>query len=160
MQRVLFIAALLIAVVVGGRALRYALASDETKIGWMFADEVEAFASASLLRVTPHFAADFRDSTAGIDQQTLRAAVVWVWQNRRNADGRFAWHVEMPGGIATLSIDGDKATATFPLELHKGDDDRKQLLWRLDVTAQLERRDGDWTIVQSTHETVAGGRPR
>lgn len=146
----------------GGRALRVAMASDATRIGWLLAEEAAAFDGASLLNLLPHFATDFRDDTTGIDQPRLRAAVAWLWQNRRDAQGQFACRAALPEGAGVVEVDGDTATARFPLQLLARDapDTRDaEPLWELQVEARLQRRNGAWWLVGSRHETTRGAQP-
>src|SRR5262245_1620975 len=117
MKRILLLVILVVAAVGGGRVLYHALASDQTRIGWLLQEEADAFNAASVLNLMPHFATAYRDDTTGIDQQLLRGGVAWAWQNERDANGRFAWHLELPEGAGDVSIDGDAATAVFPLQL-------------------------------------------
>jgi hypothetical protein len=159
MKRLLLLLVLGIAVFAGGRALYRSLASDETRIGWLLQDEVDAFNGASVLNLMPHFAADYRDDTAGVDAQMLRGGVAWAWQNQRGANGQFAWHLELPEHAGTVTIDGDAATAVFPLELFDGAGDAAQMVWSLRVDAKLLRKDGEWWIARSTHQTIAGRAP-
>jgi len=160
MKRVLLLVIVVVAAVGGGRALYHALASDQTRIGWLLQEEAAAFNAASVLNVMPHFATDYRDDTVGVDLQMLRGGVVWAWQNERDANGRFAWRLELPEGAGEVSIDGDAATAVFPLQLWKGGGDAAQLVWGLRVHAKLHRRDGEWWIERSSHETIAGKPPK
>jgi hypothetical protein len=160
MNRILLTLILALVAFFGGRAVYRAMASDETKIGWVLAAEVAAFEAASVLNLTPHFAADFRDDTTGIGLQTLRGAVVWAWQNELDAEGHFTWRLALPEGAGEVAVDGDSATATFPLQLFRGIGDEAKLVWGLRVTAKLERKDGSWWIVQSSHGTTEGTAPK
>ena len=56
----------------GGAALYRAMASDETKIRWVFEDEAAAFNGMALLVSMEGFASDYRDTTRGITRQQLR----------------------------------------------------------------------------------------
>ena len=89
MKRILLALVLVVAAFFVGRAFYRAFASDETKIGWLLADESAAFNDASMLNLMLNFASDYRDVTAGVDQQTLRAGVMWAWRSHRDGQGRF-----------------------------------------------------------------------
>ncbi|MCA8963705.1 MAG: hypothetical protein H6838_13975 [Planctomycetes bacterium] len=155
MKRVLLWLSLAIAAFFVGRAAYRAFVGDRTKIDWLLAEEAAAFNEASMLTVMPNFAADFRDGTSGIDGQSLRGAVVWAWQNRRDAEGNFAWRVDLPEGSGEVLIDGDAATATFPLHLST----EGGAVWELEVQAELQKRDGRWWLTGSRHTTKAGKAP-
>ncbi len=159
MKRLLLIGALIFVAFLAGRALYVSMASDETRIGWLFADEAAAFNSASAFSTLDHFALDYHDDTDGWDLPTLRGAVIWAFQNRRDAQHRFLLRVELPEQAGTVAVDGDTATAEFPVRLHEGRGSDERLGWELRVTAGLRRIDGEWRVVRSTHETVSGQRP-
>ncbi|MBL8725969.1 MAG: hypothetical protein JNK49_18130 [Planctomycetes bacterium] len=144
----------------GGRALYFALASDTTKIGRLLADEAAAFQGANILHLLPGFATDYRDDTTGADVRSLRAAVLWLWQNRRNAQGEFGWRVALPEGAGLVEVDGDAATAKFPLQLFDRVEADAEPRCELQVEARLARRSGDWWLVGSQHVTTAGRLPR
>ena len=160
MQRILLTLICIVAAFFGGRAVYRALASDETKIGWLLAAEAAAFNDASVLNLTPHFAADYRDDTTGITLQTLRGGEVWAWQSQRDAEDRFTWRLDLPERAGEVAVDGDAATATFPLQLYSGVGDEAKLVWGLRVTAKLQRQDGGWWIVRSSHSTTDGAVPK
>lgn len=160
MKRLLLTLILAVAAFFGGRAVYRAMASDETKIGWLLADEAAAFHAASLLNLMPNFAADYRDDTTGLSLQTLRGGVLWAWQNQRDAEDRFTWHLDLPEGPGEVAVDGDTATATFPLRLYSGSGDEAKLVWGLRVTATLQRQDGEWRIARSSHSTTEGAAPK
>lgn len=160
MKRILLGLCLLLAAFFVGRAACRAFASDETKIDWLLAEEVAAFNAASMLSVMPNFAADYRDATSGVDGQSLRAAVMWAWKNRRDAAGRFTWRVDLPTDSSEVLVDGDTATATFVLQLFEGvGDDGGESMWQLQVQAELHKRAGRWWLTSSTHQTTSGKAP-
>jgi hypothetical protein len=160
MKRVLLIAAAAIVVWFAGHALWRALASDQTKIRWLFAGEAAAFNDAAAFSVLESFASEYRDETLGLSRQSLRGAVLWTFQNRRDpASQRFLLRVAVPDDFA-LALEGDRATATLPLTLFEGLDTRERTIWDGRATVELERRDGTWLVVRSRHETVRGALPR
>lgn len=134
--------------------------SDEERIRALFATEAARFNAGAALRVLDSFAPDYRDETLDLDRQTLRGALLWVFQNRREAaSGRLVYDVGL-GEDYPIEIEGERATASVPVQLYEGLDERRRLAWSLRVAATLERRDGTWTVVRSTHETLAGRAPR
>ena len=160
MKRVLLAVALLIVAVVAGRAIYIASASDETRIRWVLQEEAEDFNNAAVLGILSGFASDYRDLTTGLDRPSLRGALVFVYQNRRDPrEGRFLYRVELPEDALQIDVDGDRAVATFPLRLYEGLDEAATLTWEVEITADLELRQGEWVIVQSRHETLQGERP-
>lgn len=159
MQRILLLAIAVVLSFFVGRAVYRAMASDETRIGWLFAAEAEAFNGGSVLSVLSHFAPDYRDDAAGMDLPMLRGAVMYVLQNHGDPQQRDCWRVDLPQGAGSVAVDGDAATAELPVQLFQGRDADTKLLWQVQVTAQLRRIDGDWRIARSTHRTTQGHRP-
>jgi len=160
MKRVVLV---LLLVVVGWSsavAVYYAMASDETKVRRLFEDEVAAFNGRALLGTMAGFAGDYRDETRGIGRQQLRGWVIWSFQNRRAADGGYRYRIELPDDRLEIVVEEDEARADLSLSLYDRVASEQQPSWGLLVHAELERRDGGWCIVRSTHETVAGKAPR
>lgn len=159
MKRILLLAILIVLSFFAGRALYFAMASDQTRIGWLFAAEADAFNTASAFSVLSHFALDYRDDTVGFDLPTLRGAVLWVFQEHGDPGHKSHWRVELPEGAGSVAVDGDAATAELPMRLYGGSLADEQLLWEVRVTAELRRIDGDWRIARSTHATTQGRMP-
>ena len=105
MKRLLLSAALVFVAFLVGHELYIALAGDETRIHWLFSEEAGAFNSASTFSVLSSFAPDYEDETTGATLQALRAAVLWTFQNRRDAQHEFVYRVELPER-AVCSIEG------------------------------------------------------
>jgi hypothetical protein len=143
----------------GGRALWRAMASDETRIGWLVADEAAAFNGAAPLSILSGFAPEYREDTVGLDRNGLRAALLWAFQNQRAGDGAFRYRVEIAPESLDATVDGDSAQAGFGLLLFDRRTGQDAPIWEIDVKAGLRRRDGDWSFVRSTHTTLRGQRP-
>jgi hypothetical protein len=159
MRRILLIAALLVLAFFGGRAVWRAMASDQTKIRWLFENEAAAFNGMAALSVLESFAPDWQDETTGTTRQMLRGIAMHVFQNRRDPQTqRFLYRIEL--GELDIEVDGDKAKATVPLVLHQGLDADERRIWELRVMAALARKDGNWRVERSRHETVSGAMPR
>lgn len=159
MKRLLIAALVLVAAWFAGRAVWWAMAGDETRIRRLFATEAERFNDTAVLTVLDSFAPDWRDRTLGVDRATLRAALLWAFQNRRMPDGAFHYRVELPDEEFDVQVDGDGARARLPLRLY----DRtagEEPVWELRVDAELGRQDGAWRVLGSSHETLRGGPPR
>jgi hypothetical protein len=160
MRRLLLTAVLLAVAFFAGRAVYYAMAGDETKIRRLFAGEAAAFNDCAGLSILESFAPEWHDETLGVSRPELRGGLLWLFQNRRDAPSRrFLYRVELPDDHP-VEVAGDRATATLPLQLFEGLDEQQRVVWELRVQAELERRDGDWRVVRSRHETVRGAPPR
>jgi hypothetical protein len=158
-RHVLVVSVLLVAAYFGVDAVRAAFASDETRIGRLFADEAAAFNASAAMSVLANFARDWRDETSGISRQDLQRGLLWLFQNRRDrATQRFLYRVAV--GELTVDVHGERATAVVPLVLYHGLDAEERTVWELRVAADLDKHDGSWRIERSRHETLSGGMPR
>jgi hypothetical protein len=157
-RHVLLVAALLGACL-GVRAISTALASEETKIGWLFAAEAAAFNESAGTSVLSNFAPDWQDETTGISRQALHRGLLWLFQRRRDVRTQRFLHRVVVGEIA-VDVQGERATAVVPLVLYQGLDTEERAVWELRVTADLGKRDGNWRIERSRQETVSGAMPR
>ncbi len=158
-QHLLVVSVLLVAGYFGGRAVLAALASDETKIGQLFADEAAAFNASAAMSVLANFGPDWRDETAGLSRQDLQRGLLWLFQNRRDPGTRRFLH-RVAVGELTVDVQGERAAAVVPLVLYQGLDAEERTVWELRVAADLGKRDGSWRIERSRHETLSGGMPR
>ena len=158
-RRVLLIAAALVMAYFAVRAIRTALASEETRIRWLFADEATAFNDCKALSVLEHFAPDWQDETTGITRQQLKGGLMYVFQNRRDPKTQqFLYRIEV--GRYDVEVEGEHAKAVLPLVLHEGLGADERALWELRVTAELGKHDGSWRVDRSRHETIHGSAPR
>jgi hypothetical protein len=158
-RRILLFSILLVAAYLGVCAIRTALASDETRIGWLFADEAAAFNDAAAMSVLSNFAPEWHDETMGISREALHRGLLWLFRNRRDGRTQRFLHRVAVGEFA-VDVQGERATAVVPLVLYQGVDAEERAVWELRVTADLGKRDGSWRIERSRHETVSGGMPR
>lgn len=159
LRRLLLIAALLVVAYFVVGAIRRALASDETRIRQVFADEAAAFNDCAALSVLSHFAPTWQDETTAVTCQALKSSLLWVFQNRRDPRSkRFLYRLEV--GECDVDVQGEQASATVPLVLHEGLDAGDKVIWELRVTAELGKHDGEWRVDRSRHETVRGSAPR
>jgi hypothetical protein len=158
-RRVLLIGAALVLAYVAVRAIRNALASDETKIRWLFADETAAFNDCKTLSVLEHFAPDWQDENTGVTRQQLKGGLLFVFQNRRDPKTQqFLYRLEV--GEYEIEVEGEHAKAVLPMVLHEGVGENEKALWELRVTAELGKHDGSWRVDRSRHETIHGSAPR
>jgi hypothetical protein len=161
MRRTLLSAVLIVVAWFAGRAIYVAMASDETRIRWLFEHEAEAFHDANALAALSSFAPEYVDETLQVTRQMLRGGLLWLFQDRRDREsGRLLLRVQYPADFA-VQVDGDRATATLPLVFYERSPttDEESAIWELTVTAELERGEHGWQVARSQHETVRGGPP-
>lgn len=126
----------LLGAVLGARAVRTALASEETRIAWLFADEAAAFNEGAVTSVLANFAPDWRDETTGIAFEGLHRGLLGLFQNRRDGRTQRFLHRVAVGELA-VDLHGERATAVVPLILYQGLDADERAVWELRVTADL-----------------------
>lgn len=164
----LWIAGLLILgalAVVGYRAL----ASDTTRIRWQIQAAAEAFNDTHLAGCLGALTPDYRAAAAGgggeaIDRAALANVLRHLFLTRiDDRTKRFLWRVRVPDETLAVQVpDGAEtgATADFDLHLEERQGDDWLPRWHLRVRASLRVEAGEWRIERSSHETLAGSRPR
>lgn len=158
-RRVLLILVAIATTCFAAIVIRRALASDKTRIRWLFADEAAAFNDCSALSALSHFAPDWRDATTGTERRVLQAGLLWLFRNRRDPESqRFLYRIEV--GEIDVEVQDERAKASLPLVLHEGFDANEKAIWELRVTAELGKHEGEWRIERSRHETESGSAPR
>jgi hypothetical protein len=160
MQRLVAIGLAVLCAIAVGWWLVGLSASAESRIRELLHSEAAAFNRAAALSVLSGFATDYRDETADVDRQTLKAVLLWAFRNRRDRTGRFRMRVELPDDPLTIAVRGDAAEAAFRLLLWDRAGAGESLVWELAVTAVLTDGEAGWRIASSRHQTLRGAGPR
>ena len=126
---------------------------------------VEGFDDERNARALRGFAGSYRDETSGADRELVHAALAHLFFTRRDPETkRFDLRLEVPADeLAIEVLDEDHARARGRLRLFTGRgraDGQESLEWSVAFDAELERVDGAWRFVRSTHATEEGERPR
>lgn len=139
------------------------LASDETRIRWLFEGAVAGFNDTDLGDAMDGFAMDYRDETVSdLTHPTLSRALRYLFLRRVDPKTKeFRWRMRIPAETFSVAVTADdRAESTFDLHLDERDGADWLPAWHVRVTARLQRIQGTWQIHRSTHESIAGERPR
>jgi len=161
MKRALVLAILVAVGFFGLRRLVVMLASDRTQILWLLEDMEEGYDEARVGPCVAGIAADWRHEGAGsLDRETLKGYLLRSFlQDRESASKAFLYRVDVPEESIELEVDGDRATLACDARFERLRAGAWQPDWELHLRAELERIDGRWRIVRSSHENRSGSRP-
>jgi hypothetical protein len=162
-KRALLLGLGLALVVLGGRRVLRALASDETKIRWLVEDMVDGFNDERTARAVRGLAPGFRDETSGADRDLVRQGVIrMLFQEHDPRTKRFLLRLEVPEEALAVEVapGGDTAAARGELRLYERRGAAETLLWGASFEGDLARTDDGWRFLRSRHRTVEGERPR
>lgn len=145
--------------VLGGRALLRALASDETKIRLALEEACEGFGSARMDPVLAFVARDFVDDTTGFEREDLRAALASAFfQEKDPATKGFPYRASAPPESVAVTVQPDRGEATIRFLVRVVDvrGGGERTAWEFTVDGRMRRGDDGWQLVRSTHETRTG----
>jgi hypothetical protein len=157
--------AVLIAIWIAYFSLAERLRSDEDRVRGALREISSAFNEQEVGRVKDHLHPDWRDETLKVDRERLGMMMRAAFMRRGPLSGSgLNRRVELqgPGGgfdEIEVTIDGDRAEATFDAVFLERDGASYAEKWRGAFTCELRRVDGDWLLFRSRHETVSGRRP-
>lgn len=159
MKRILLVAIAAAILFFGGRALYRALASDETRIGWVIDDMVEGFNHTRMNPILAGLDVSFLDDTYGVDRDTLRAAAAQLFFEAVDpVTKQFLYRAECT--VEKLVVTDASATANLEARFFVRKGESEALEWRASVEGELREQDGDWRFVRSRTTTVEGERIR
>ncbi len=157
MRKFLLAAVALVVLAYAGCRIRYALASDETKIRWLIEDAAEGFNDSHVRDTIGCLADDWHDRTTAIHKDTLIQFLQYSYfHDREEKTKRYRYRVEVPDDTITVTVDGD--TATFRCvgyfdELKQGE---FQPVWVVTFEGELERGDDGWEVTISGYQSLEG----
>lgn len=144
----------------GGRAVLRALASDEAKIRIKLEDACEGFGDTRMNPILEFLSREFVDETSGFHRDDVRGAVAAAFfQEKDPTTKKFPYRAAVVPD--TLKIDVDKtgsksARIAFVVRITdtKGGQDRNA--WEFAVDGTMKDGDDGWQLVSSTHDTRVG----
>ena len=160
MKRILLVLAAIAAVFLAGRAIRRALASDETRIRWLVEDMAGGFDRTRMGPILAGIARDWEDESSGADRDTLRQALAYLFFTAKDeATKRFPYRVEVE--ITRLEVRrADPGPRTADCGVHarflERHGEQEKLAWEIEITARLERGEEGWRIRRTSHATKSG----
>ena len=157
MRKFLLAAVALVVVAYAGCRIRYALASDETRIRWLIEDAAEGFNDSHVRDTVRPLADDWHDRTTAIHKDTLVQLLQYSYfQDREEKSKRYRHRVEVPDDTITVTVDGDIATfrciAHFE-ELKQGEFEPS---WVVTFEGELRRGEDGWEVAVSGHQSHEG----
>jgi hypothetical protein len=161
MKRILLVLVGAAALIFGGRALYRALASDETRIGWVIDDMVEGFNDTRMKPILAGLDKSFLDDTYGADRELVRAAAAHLFFQALDPETkRFLYRAECTVEAIVVADGASEATATFEARFFERRGEDEELAWRARVEGELLEFEGDWRFVRSRTTTLDGERIR
>lgn len=156
MRRVLAVLVAVPFLLVGGRWLVHALASDETRIERLARGMRAGFDRGHAGDATGGLTSDWRHEGSTIDRQTLRAALFRRFQLERGSERRTRVSFERDELAIVIDPGGDTATLTAELHFERRDGEAWRTVWRLRAEAELRDTEDGWRIVRSRHVNLEG----
>jgi hypothetical protein len=164
MKRTLLVLLGIAALYFGGRALRRALVSDETRISWVLDDMCEGFGATRMNPVMAGLAVEYTDEALGADRDLVKLGLAHLFfEQSGGADKRFPYRVEWRSEAGPrVDASGEEKTAEMELELEifRREGEAENVVWKAKVDAQLRKRDGEWRFVRTHTTTIDGRIPR
>lgn len=160
-KRILLVLLGLVALFFGVRAGVRMLASDETKIRWLLEDMTEGFDDTRMNPILSGLAQDFVDDGSGARKDDVRAALGYLFLQRKDPKTRkFPYRARIEVQALRVSA-GRQAEAEFELVLEQSDgEDAWGEAWKAHVHAELAQDSGDWFLRRTRVDTLAGKQPR
>ena len=163
MRKILVVLLIATTLLFGGRWLRDALASDETKIRWLIEDTVEAYNEGRAGGTVACLADDWKDGNTGLDKATLRLILARTFMNDRDAQTReLTTRVVVDEHSVTIAFppeDEDAATVSGTARFSRRIQDEWRESWVVSIEGDLRRIDGDWKVVATERISEEGRRP-
>ena len=144
-----------------GQYLYRALASEETRIGWLLDDVERGFNTCRAGLTVEGFSEKFREKTARISREELRSVLAYLFMTHRHPETKeFRHKVEMEDVRITFpDVDQGTARVTLRAVFHYRRKKEFEVAWTVEIDADLENGPDGWNIVSSTHQGVDGKRP-
>lgn len=163
-KRILLALAIGLALYLGFRAARRALASETTQITWVMDELCAGFAATRMNPVMAALAPEFFEEALGADREMVKLGLAHLFfEQRGGEDRRFPYRVTWrseKGPVVDESGEAKTATMEFEFELFRRQGDDELSVWKATVDAELRKRDGEWRFIRTRTSTVDGRMPR
>lgn len=152
----------LIGLLLAGRFLYLAFASDETRIRWKIERMADGFNDTRSNPCMEGLAKEYVDSPSGADRELVHQALVHLFFTAKDPETKkFLYRVEIPEEEVKTSVaDGEPDTATLDAlaRFHEVRGDMHTLAWEIRFQGDLVEGEDGWQFVRTRHETLAGAR--
>lgn len=163
MKRLLLVVVGALAVYLAGRALVHALASHETRIGWVIDRMVEGFNDTRMSPILAGLDREFLDDTWGADRDTVRAAAAHLFFNELDHQTkeflfRAEWTLE---SLEVSEADAPSAKIVLEARFFERRGESEELAWRVRVEGEMHLDpEGRWCFARTRTTTLEGQKPR
>jgi hypothetical protein len=163
-KRIVLLLLGLLALFFGVRAIVRAFESDDTKIRRLLAQMTEGFDDTRMDPILSGLAQDFVDDGSGARKDDVRAALAQLFLQRKDPQTRkFPYRARIEEEGCAVSVHtGEKrsAEADFVLVFEESAGGVWHDSWKAQVHAELAEDSGDWFLVHTRVDTLAGKRLR
>ena len=160
LKRLLFGALLCVLVLLVGRWLVHAIASEETRIRWKLEAMADGFNHTDTNQVLAGLAPDYFDQTYGADRPTVRQALAYVFLQRKDPVTKgFLYEVELPEDAIEIELVGEheeSARVTLLARFSEKKGEQRTVVWETRVQAVMIEREGEWMVATSEQDTESG----
>ena len=157
LRQILLGVVVLIVVIFAGRWLIRSFASDETRIRWLVEAMEEGYNDGRVRPCVDPLADEWTHAEYALDRETLKAALARrAMLERDQATKELLSQVEVDHDSVAVAVEGTTASLTVDVLFRRQRAGEWNEAWKLRIRAELEERDGDWTIVGSRHEDLEG----
>jgi hypothetical protein len=144
--------------------IRGCLLPEEERIRRVILSMADGFNRSRAGQVVDPLAEKFIEETAHRDRTDVRGYLGVLFLTQRDpATKEFRYRVEVDAKDVTVAIDAENpglARATVAASfLALGPGGGREPVWRVEISASLERTDEGWKITRSSHRTLGGKRP-
>jgi len=141
----------------GGRALLRALASDESKIRMRLEEACEGFGDARMNPILEFLARDFVDETSGFHRDDVRGAVAAAFfQEKDPQTKKFPYRAEVVPETLTVAVEAESARVAFVIRIVNTAGDARRTAWEFAVDGTMRDGDDGWQLARCTHDTRSG----
>ena len=154
--KILLAAVVLALLYFGVGFVRYAFASDETRIRWLVEGMEEAYNAGRPGACVGPLAKDWHHDGYSIDREMLLGALFQMAHERDRETHELLSRVEVDARAMTIRIDGEHATLTTEAQFSRLRAGKWEVGWRLRIEAELVDGEDGWEIVESRHLDLAG----
>ena len=145
---------------IGGRAVLRALASDETKIQLKLEEACEGFSDARMNPILEFLARDYVDETSGFHRDDVRGAVAAAFfQEKDPTTKKFPFRASVVPDTLKIEVDkyGSKsAKITFVVRITDTKGGQERNAWEFSVDGTMKDGDDGWQLATSSHDTRSG----
>lgn len=165
LRQTVLVTGVLLIVWFGGRALWFALSSDEDQIAWVLDDMVDGFNEARMRPVIGGFARHYTDESSDATREEVRQALAGLFFGEVDPRTKaFLLHVELDTDDLPIELTpgtgGEPARAK--LVLHPRFTTRKsgteELYWDASVHVEMAETEDGWQIVRTSQVNHADRR--